>query len=50
LGDERIMVNLSVWASLAALLRILVHASRHLDVMRHRRARFHRMADPYMAL
>jgi hypothetical protein len=47
--DERIMVNLSVWASLAAL-RDFVYASRHLGVMRHRRAWFSRMADPYLAL
>jgi Domain of unknown function (DUF3291) len=47
--DERIMVNLSVWASLTAL-RDFVYASRHLGVMRHRRAWFSRMADPYLAL
>jgi hypothetical protein len=47
--DERIMVNLSVWASLEAL-RAFVYASRHLDVMRRRREWFHRMADPYLAL
>jgi heme-degrading monooxygenase HmoA len=47
--DERVMVNLSVWASLEAL-RTFVYASRHLDVMRHRREWFHRMAGPYMAL
>jgi hypothetical protein len=46
--DERIMVNLSVWESLAAL-RTFVYASRHLDVMRHRREWFHRM-DAYLAL
>ncbi len=48
-GDDRIMVNLSVWESLEAL-RTFVYASRHLDVMRHRRAWFQRMADPYLAL
>ena len=47
--DERIMVNLSVWASLEAL-RSFVYASRHLGVMRHRRAWFTRMTDPYLAL
>ena len=47
--DERIMVNLSVWASLEAL-RGFVYATRHLDVMRRRREWFHRMADPYLAL
>ena len=47
--DDRVMVNLSVWSSLAAL-RAFVYASRHLEVMRHRRTWFHRMPDPYMAL
>ena len=47
--DERIMVNLSVWESLEAL-RAFVYASRHLEVMRHRREWFQRMADPYLAL
>ncbi|HEV3465546.1 MAG TPA: DUF3291 domain-containing protein, partial [Actinomycetota bacterium] len=48
-ADDRVMVNLSVWASLEAL-RTFVYASQHLDVMRHRRQWFHRMADPYLAL
>jgi len=48
-GDQRIMVNLSVWESLETL-RAFVYASRHLDVMRRRREWFHRMADPYLAL
>jgi heme-degrading monooxygenase HmoA len=47
--DQRIMVNLSVWASLEAL-RNFVYASHHLDVMRRRREWFHRMADAYLAL
>jgi hypothetical protein len=47
--DERVMVNLSVWESLAAL-RDFVYATRHLDVMRHRREWFAKMADPYLAL
>ena len=47
--DERVLVNLSVWASPEAL-RGFVYASRHLDVMRHRRAWFQRMPDPYLAL
>jgi heme-degrading monooxygenase HmoA len=47
--DDRVMVNLSVWASLEAL-RSFVYATRHLDVMRHRRQWFHRMPDPYLAL
>jgi hypothetical protein len=47
--DDRIMVNLSVWASLESL-RDFVYASRHLDVLRRRREWFHRMADPFLAL
>jgi hypothetical protein len=46
--DQRVIVNLSVWASLAAL-RDFVYASRHLDVMRRRREWFHRMRL-YLAL
>jgi hypothetical protein len=44
-----VMVNLSVWKSLEAL-RSFVYATGHLDVMRHRRAWFHRMPDPYLAM
>ena len=47
--DDRVMVNLSVWASLEAL-RAFVYATRHLEVMRHRRSWFQRMPDPYLAL
>ena len=47
--DDRVMVNLSVWASFEAL-RSFVYATRHLEVMRHRRQWFSRMADPYLAL
>jgi hypothetical protein len=47
--DDRVMVNLSVWASLEAL-RTFVYATRHLEVVRHRRVWFHRMPDPYLAL
>jgi hypothetical protein len=43
------MVNLSVWSSLEAL-RAFVYATRHLEVMRHRRSWFQRMPDPYLAL
>jgi hypothetical protein len=47
--DDRIMVNLSVWESFETL-RAFVYSTRHLEVMRHRRAWFSRMADPYLAL
>jgi len=43
------MVNLSVWESFETL-RGFVYSTRHLEVMRHRRAWFSRMADPYLAL
>jgi hypothetical protein len=41
--------HLSVWESLEAL-RGFVYASRHLDMMRHRREWFHKMADPILVL
>jgi hypothetical protein len=47
--DERVIVNLSVWASLEAL-RGFVYAGRHLEVLRRRREWFHRMDDPIVAL
>ena len=47
--DDRVMVNLSVWESFESL-RAFVYSTRHLEVMRHRRAWFSRMADPYLAL
>ena len=47
--DDRVMVNLSLWESLETL-RAFVYSTRHLEVMRHRRAWFSRMADPYLAL
>ena len=47
--DDRIMVNLSVWESFETL-RAFVYSTRHLEIMRHRRAWFSRMADPYLAL
>jgi heme-degrading monooxygenase HmoA len=47
--DDRVMVNLSVWESFETL-RAFVYSTRHLEVMRHRRAWFSRMADPYLAL
>lgn len=47
-ADERIMVNMSVWASLDALAQF-VYRSRHVEVMRRRREWFERM-DLYLAL
>jgi Domain of unknown function (DUF3291) len=47
--DDRIMINMSVWESFAAL-RSFVYLSRHLEVMRRRREWFERMAEAYLAL
>ena len=41
--DDRVMVNLSVWESLETL-RAFVYSTRHLEVMRHRRAWSHHSA------
>jgi hypothetical protein len=48
-GDERLIVNLSVWASLEAL-GDFVFRSTHVEVMRRRREWFERMATAYTAL
>src|SRR5438034_10821804 len=48
-GDERILVNMSVWESIEALGEF-VFASRHLDVLRRRRDWFEKMAEAYLAL
>lgn len=47
--DDRIMVNMSVWES-AAALHGYVYQSAHVDVMRRRREWFARMTDAFMAL
>ena len=47
--DDRVIVNMSVWASLDAL-RDYVYRSAHTDVMRRRREWFARMADAYVVL
>jgi hypothetical protein len=48
-GDDRLIVNLSVWTSLEAL-RAFVYGSGHLAVMRRRREWFERMAGAFLAL
>ena len=48
-GEDRIMVNLSVWADLAAL-REYVFRSAHAGVMRQRRDWFERFEGVYLAL
>jgi hypothetical protein len=47
--DDRILINMSVWESFAAL-RSFVYLSNHLEVMRRRREWFERMAEAYLAL
>jgi uncharacterized protein DUF3291 len=47
--DERIMINLSVWADLASL-RSFVFSSHHTGVMRQRREWFERFPKAYVAL
>jgi hypothetical protein len=48
-GDDRLIVNMSVWESLEAL-RAFVYSNRaHLDVLRRRREWFARM-DTYLVL
>ena len=48
-ADERILINLSVWADLAAL-RAFVYRSTHAAVMRRRREWFEQSDGVYVAL
>jgi hypothetical protein len=48
-GDERLIVNLSVWSSMEALGDFVLR-SAHVEVMRRRREWFERMASAYTAL
>src|SRR5919198_4113883 len=49
-GDDRLMLNMSVWESLGSL-RAFVYSSReHLDVMRRRREWFEKMAELFLVL
>lgn len=47
--DDRIIVNMSVWTSPAAL-HDYVYRSAHVDVMRRRREWFSRMTESFMVL
>jgi hypothetical protein len=47
--DDRIIVNLSVWQTIEALGEF-VFASRHVDVLRRRKAWFERMSEAHLAL
>jgi Domain of unknown function (DUF3291) len=48
-GDERIIVNLTVWRTIEELADY-VFASRHAEVLRRRRAWFDKMAEGHLAL
>jgi hypothetical protein len=48
-ADDRILVNFSVWASLADL-RAFVYQSQHRDALRQRRSWFARLDEAYVAL
>ena len=49
LGDDMMLVNMSVWESLEALTEF-VRGAPHMAVMRRRRAWFERMAEAYLVL
>jgi hypothetical protein len=48
-GDDRLIVNMSVWESLEAL-RGFVYSGPHLEIMRRRREWFERIGPPILAL
>ncbi|HET9249983.1 MAG TPA: DUF3291 domain-containing protein [Actinomycetota bacterium] len=48
-GDDRILVNLSVWETIEDLGRF-VFASRHAEVLRRRREWFEQMTESHLAL
>ena len=48
-GDDRILVNLSVWETIEAL-GVFVFTSRHTEVLRRRRDWFEQMAEAHLAL
>jgi hypothetical protein len=49
-GDDRLIVNMSVWESLEVLRQFVYSSREHLDVMRRRRAWFEQLADLHMVL
>jgi heme-degrading monooxygenase HmoA len=49
LGDDMLIVNMSVWESLEAL-SAFVYGGAHRDVMRRRREWFERLAEAHVAL
>ena len=50
-GDDRLIINMSVWESLAALREFVYSsAGEHLTVMRRRREWFERMGESHLVL
>ena len=49
-GDDRLVVNLSVWESIEALRTFVYRDRAHLDVMRRRRAWFERLGEAFLVL
>jgi heme-degrading monooxygenase HmoA len=49
-GDERLIVNLSVWESLEALRAFVYGQRAHRDVLRHRREWFERLGESTVVL
>jgi heme-degrading monooxygenase HmoA len=49
-GDERLVVNLSVWESLEALREFVYSQRAHLDVLRRRREWFERLGESAVVL
>ena len=49
-GDDRLIVNMSVWQSLEALRAFVYSARAHLDVLRRRREWFESFTEAYLVL
>jgi Domain of unknown function (DUF3291) len=49
-GDDRLILNMSVWESLEALRGFVYSSRAHLDVLRRRREWFEQMAELFVAL
>ncbi|MBL0740774.1 DUF3291 domain-containing protein [Chryseolinea lacunae] len=47
-GDDRIIINMSVWENMEALQQY-VYKGRHVEVMRERRTWFENFGKPFMA-
>jgi hypothetical protein len=49
-GDDRLIVNMSVWESLETLRAFVFSSRGHLDVLRHRREWFERLGEAHLVL